>query len=129
MRYAFQCEDCGFGESLHQDDLIPLGAYIARCCKLCDGRMRRVASFNFQRPMQPHFNHTVGKPISNDRQFKDELKRKSEANYLRTGFESNLQPVDLHDAKSLGVTDEGLDSTRKRLHDTGEVMSSKRIIV
>lgn len=79
--------------------------------------------------MQPHFNNATGEYVTGERNFKDALKRKSEEMTVRTGMEHNYAPVDLREKDALGVTDEGLDETRKRLHDTGQETSGKKIIV
>jgi len=70
--------------------------------------------------MHEHYNHTVGKPISDPKQFKEELKRSSERESERTGRTVNYVPVDLNDKESLRVTDEGMDRTMRRKTITGE---------
>lgn len=76
---------------------------------LCQQPLKRVFSFSFHRPMGEHFNHSVGKYVSNKRQFSDELKKRSEADSERLGMPVNYQPVDLHDAGSLGVESDALE--------------------
>lgn len=71
----------------------------------------------------------VGKPVSNSRNFKDELKRQSETQTLRTGIETDYQPVDYRDTDSLGVDQEGLDSTYRRLHNSGEQPLKTKTII
>lgn len=116
--YSYFCEQCHY-EDIDQQ-FMPLGQLLRNCqCPLCGGRMRRGASFNFNRPMREHYNHSVGQFVGNERQFKDGLKRKSEEMSMRTGMEHNYQPVDVTDMKALGVTDEGLEHTRKVHHDKG----------
>lgn len=75
------------------------------------GTMKRVFSFSTPPVMQEHYNAAVGKPISSMRQFKDELKRSSDALEDRTGVPHDLQPVDVSDKQALGVDDAGLAAT------------------
>jgi hypothetical protein len=77
------------------------------------GQMVRVFSFAVAPMMPEHWNSTLNKPIRSDRQFRDELKRASEAASLYDGFDHDYQPVDPEDTKSLGVTAEGLDYTNR----------------
>jgi hypothetical protein len=66
--------------------------------------------------MPEHFNHSVGEWVSNKRQFYDSLKRKSEQSSIRTGMDVDLQPLtpsDMAEASAHGVTDEGLEDTRR----------------
>lgn len=94
-------------------------------CPHCEEprEFRRVFSVSMQRPMQEHFNHTVGQPISDPKQFARALSRKGEEYTERTGIETNYQPIDLQDRSALGVTDAGLDATRKRMHTEGRPTS------
>lgn len=126
-RYSFRCLECGW-EDADYHDFIRIGQHGSNPCSLCGGRMVRIASFYFHRPMQEHFNHSLGRPVSGERDYKEGLKRASEAASIRTGLDTNYQPVDMTDTKSLGVTEEGLDATNKRLHDSGEKVSKTRII-
>ena len=68
-------------------------------------------SFSFQPPMAEHFNRAVNKPIHSMRQFREELKRKSEEATLTTGIEHNYVPVDLSDHEAIGVSNEGIDES------------------
>lgn len=90
-------------------------------CDYCESpRMfKRVFSVSVKRPMQEHFNETVGMPISDERQFARELRRKGEQYTAETGIETNYQPVDYRDKDALGVTDAGLEATRARMHAEG----------
>jgi hypothetical protein len=69
--------------------------------------------------MPEHFNHSVGEWVSNRRQFYDALKRRSDQSSARTGMDVDLQPLspsDMAEAASHGVTEEGLDDTRRALY-------------
>lgn len=105
MIYAYKCRKCGTrADSTRRGDV--LGP-----CPTCDGQLTRLYIVTLERPMMEHFNPSVGKVISSNRQFDDELKRKSEEQTLRTGIEARYVRHDPADAKALGVTHDGLDST------------------
>lgn len=104
--YEYRCVQCGLNETFNRYH--PIGEVIDFPCPVCGGRLRRIYSnFRFQRGMEAHFNPSVGTYVSNERQFRDELKRKSDEASIRTGMTHNFVPVDLNDPKALGVTDEG----------------------
>lgn len=101
--YSYRCVQCD-AETI----TTYRGDELVRICRICGNRKhRRVWSVSFQRSMPPHFNQTVGKYITNQRQFRDELKRSSEQYSLRTGIDADFRPID-RDPSSLGVTEEGL---------------------
>lgn len=77
---------------------------------MCWEPLKRVYSFAAAPVMHEHFNHSVGKVISDMRQFKSQLARKSEEDSERRGMKIDYQPVDLTDRQSLGVTDEGIET-------------------
>lgn len=90
-------------------------------CPHCEAPrvFKRVFSVVVRRPMQEHFNPTVGMPISDEKQFARELRRKGDQYTERTGIETNYQPIDTRDKEALGVTDAGLDATRARMRAEG----------
>jgi hypothetical protein len=63
--------------------------------------------------MQPHWNASVNKSISSDRQFRAELAKKSEEMSEYTGHEHRYVPVDPSDTAKLGITGDGLDATNR----------------
>lgn len=76
-------------------------------------------TFSVRKSFAPHFNHSVGKYVSNERDFHDELKRAGDKN------ETVYSPLAAGDIP--GVTDEGMDETHKRSRDTGQVEPSKKL--
>jgi hypothetical protein len=50
--------------------------------------------------MHEHWNHSVGKPVSSMRQFKDDLARASERQSEVTGMEHRYVPVDMSEVKA-----------------------------
>jgi len=114
--YLYRCRACQvLGEKFqhHTDD--PLSD-----CPECGRPMlRRVYSLNFTSVTHEHFNHTVGKMISDRKQFERELKLASDKATERTGSQVNYVSVDMNDREGLRVTDEGMDSTLRRQTETG----------
>lgn len=127
--YDYLCEACGL--SFADIPFVPLGEPHphAEECPQC-GRIliRGVATVNTGEVMQEHFNVAVGKPISSNRQFKDELKRQSELMSARTGTDHRFVPVDTRDQAAVGATDEGLDASAKVRRDAGKTTSTRRFI-
>jgi hypothetical protein len=94
--YEYRCGGCGHRIlSDERGDQV-----LTRCCGAVGQRIWSVSTATI---MHEHMNSSVGKPISDMRQFKDELARKSDAATERTGIPHNFQPVDINDHKGLGV--------------------------
>lgn len=87
----------------------------------CGGEIKRVFGFAFKRPMPEHFNTAVGHEVGSERALRNELRVLSDQASARTGIPHNFVPVDPRDKETLGVTEEGLDSTFD-----AEVKSGKR---
>lgn len=114
--YRYRCQSCGW--ETDQSQYSKLGEHADFPCQSCGGLLRRiVGTFSTASSFEPHFNYSVGCYVNNERQFRDALKHRSEDAFLQTGQESNLIPVDPADVPSMGVTDEGMDETRKQQHD------------
>jgi len=63
----------------------------------------RILTVNLhQDRFQPHFNHAVGKAVTNRREYLDELKRASDKQSETTGIDADYQPVDLNDRRPDG---------------------------
>lgn len=110
--YAYLCRTCG-ATCDSSTRAATLGACLDPSCR---GELRRKYSISIRPSMQPHFNHTVGKPISSMSEFRDELKRSSERETLRTGIECNYVPIEAADA---GATMDGMDATNTRRMSQG----------
>lgn len=113
--YEFKCKNCGQG---YQASVRTL-AYPEKTCT-CGGEIKRVFSFSIRRSMPEHFNTSTGTYVSNERALKDDFKRLSDAATERTGIPHNYVPIDPQDKETLGVTDEGLDSTYDGMVKRGE---------
>lgn len=116
-RYSFRCVQCG-NEDVAFTDYLGIGHHHPQPCPLCGGRLSRMASFYYNKPMQAHYNPSLGHHVSNSREFKDGLKRASDEESLRTGMSHNYIEVDPTDAKSCGVTSEGLEEQQRAWHGT-----------
>lgn len=118
--YEYRCPECKNRSQLQMS----IGEYSLwsqfECVECyCGTTMVRVFSFN-QKPMMPeHLNSTTGQVVRSERDFRDQLKRQSEAETVRTGIEHNYVPVDVQDRQTLGVTAEGLDATYNRRRKLG----------
>ena len=112
MEYQFRCPSCGRTVTTNAP------ADTAHCP--CGNHAARDFSFGVTRSIPEHFNQSVGAYVSNERQLRDALKVASEEASYRIGMEHNyeyLSPADMADAGSHGVTDDGLEDTRKAIHD------------
>ena len=80
--------------------------------------------FRVASSFQPHFNHAVGAPVNNEREFRDKLKKAAEIETEKTGVYHDYQPVDYADRDAFGITDDhlaALEPTLKREADQGRV--------
>lgn len=128
MDYSFLCEPCDAEIILREYQ--PIGASPSATCPLCGGRIKRmVSSPSIVHGTEPHFNVATNTFIQSDSHYKSELSRLSDEMSERTGANHKYVPVDLREREALGVTDEGLDTTAKRMRDSGETMPTRRIIV
>lgn len=71
--------------------------------------MARVFSFRAPVAFQPHFNVSVGRFVSSERDFNESLKELSDKQSERTGIAHNYVPADISDSTAFGATDEGMD--------------------
>lgn len=111
MRYGYRCNACRreVESPTRGDTLGPCGNYVRDTERQvgCYGELRRVFQVQFAAVMQEHFNTSTGQPVSDMRQFRDQLKRTGDAQMAQTGIPCDYQPAE-GDAASLGVTQEGL---------------------
>lgn len=116
-QYEFKCPECQHRYTVEDKD----GPWYCLNHKYGPSpRLKRVFGFSLVKPMQEHYNPTTGTVVSNSRQFRDGLKVASDRETARTGIEHNYVEVDPTDAKALGVTEEGLDTTARRLVAEGK---------
>lgn len=113
-QYQYRCDGCGNSFTVTDRSSVPP-------CPTCGLHPKRVFSFTHSASMPEHFNHSIGEFVTNKRAFYDGLKRKSEESSIRMGQTVDLQPLtpsDMAEASSHGVTDEGLEETRRSWHDS-----------
>lgn len=90
-------------------------------CPVCEGPSCKLYSFSTTRPLNIN-PHLTGDPnVTSMRQLKESFHIASLEAEERTGLKHDFQPVDLRDKDALGVTDEGLEPTYRRLHDEGRL--------
>lgn len=121
--YDFRCAQCG-----HDFELIQPIASTTRTtqCPTCQGVATKVLTFPAIRQSLPeHFNTALGEYVTNDRDFRDGLKQKSDDDSKRHNRTVNYSPVDLRDKTALGVTEEGMDATRRHEVATGQREAKK----
>ena len=111
--YAYRCDSCG-----HETSTTERGNRAP--CANCGCNAKRSFGFRVAASFQPHFNHTVGAPVNNEREFADKLKRAAEVQTEKTGLYHDYVPVPAGDREAFGITDEhlaALEPTKKRAHD------------
>jgi len=115
--YVFRCPRCGAEDELERsvkDRNKPV------LCNLCGDDAERVyGQVNFARSSvrdETHFNHTVGGVVRNAKEFEDRIKRMNEEQGTHYAAA---------DPRDVGATDEGLDSTMRRMTETGEREAAK----
>jgi putative FmdB family regulatory protein len=120
--YAYRCRSCRASYTLVgsiNDDMPQL-----RPCPRCGfNGSHRDFSFNHTPSFQEHFNHSLGRYVNSNREFRDGLKLQSEEMSVRMGQNVDLQPLspsEMAESSAHGVTEEGLYETRKQLHDNAQ---------
>ena len=105
MIYTYRCPNCG-----HEEMSTQRGDRLNRVCAGCGSRepLRRVFGFSYREPMQPHFNNAVGRYVSSESDFGDELKRASETASMTSGIEHDYKPLEWGDHQAFGATNEGI---------------------
>ena len=122
--YSYLCEGCG-NEQI-SETFARLGVPLATRCPVCGNLLRRaVCSVGIYRGMEmgfePHFNNTVGEPVTSMRDFREKLKLKAIANTEATGIEHTYVTTDPRERDAYGITDEAVEmneeANRKRRVD------------
>ena len=125
--YQVRCNACG-NVTIDLAD-VRIGEYVGSCNVCHEGLLQRIASFSFTRGMKPHFNTAVGGYVESKRQMDDKLKALSDRDSVRTGTTQTYERVDMRESAALGVSDEGLDATRKRRREAGLDHPTKKTII
>jgi hypothetical protein len=99
ISYEYRCEKCS------RTTLSEIRADRLAGLPCCGSTGKRVWAVSFHRPAyDTHYNHSVGKVISNKTEHADALKQKSEEMEARTGVPTNYVPIDYRDKDACGVT-------------------------
>lgn len=114
MFFDYLCQTCGRGTIYEDFAGIGQPHPLHRRC-VCGGVLRRSVSHvrvvkGMSWDFQPHYNDTVGAPVSSMHEFNELLKVRSMEQTENTGMEHNYQPVDPRDRAAFGITDEALES-------------------
>lgn len=117
--YAFRCPSCRASYTIESSvhDSTPE----MRPCPRCGNDSIRHYGFNMARSFPEHFNQSIGQYVNNNREFTDGLKRSSAEMSERMGQHVDYQPLgpsEMAEASAHGVTEEGLEDTRRRQHDS-----------
>lgn len=119
--YEFRCKDCG----RHED--LPSRTPPFSCS--CGGRLVRVFAVNTRRTttFQAHYNHSVGRYVRSDAEFRSALSELSDHASRTTGVTHSYAPIDprdmVYEGKALGATSEGMDVTR-RVHEESHTVTN-----
>ena len=107
--YGYKCPKCSQTYTSYER-----ADRIEESCQVCNYSPlhRDFSGLAVHRPMQEHWNKTVDRPISSQRQFNAALREESDRLSRYTGVEQDLQPIDPEQAR-MGVTEEGLESTNR----------------
>jgi hypothetical protein len=112
--YDYLCRSCGYATN---DELfLRVGEAHPGACPMCHGVLvRAVCRVSISRGMdwggtfQPHFNQTVGQPVTSLRDFHAKLAAKARENTEATGIEHTYVTTDPRDRDTHGITDEALE--------------------
>ena len=111
--FDYKCQHCGHvTETMTPSD--------SSRCSLCGHPATRIFSFSVKHGVPEHFNNTLGTYVNNELEVRDGLKRAEEKQFEATGFHTKyeyLSPADMSEASAHGVTEEGMDTTRARVHE------------
>lgn len=82
----------------------------------------------FCKPWPEHYNISAGRVVRTEHQLKEHYKAKSEEMSERMNFDVDLQIADATDTKTLGVTEQGLDSTHDARVASGQKESRGKFV-
>lgn len=121
--YDWKCRGCGRTKLTEDRSAPPF-------CQICEqayGRNYRGIGFHRKGSIDPHFNRSLGMPISNDREFREELKKVGAQMSERLGMDTNYQPVDRGDPDRYGVGEKPPDvKIREKQADENRRLTPQR---
>ena len=116
--FDFRCPNCGFTVTLSINE--PPSSCPNEHCYY-DSPLKRVFNFYAKPMFRDHFNLSTGRYLTSEHQLSETLKVQSEEMSYRMGQEVDYQPIshlDMADPAAHGVTEEGLETTRKVHYDS-----------
>lgn len=119
--YGYRCRIC----QKSTEASFPLGEAPGSITHSCGLEAPRQFTSFATHIFRPAYNPSVGKYISSDRQFRDELKRASEEQTALTGIEHNYVPM--HPSEVRLASDVGFEEQNKARRDLGWTQPSKII--
>lgn len=81
--------------------------------------LRRKYSFAVPKLFVPHYNHSVGRYVTSESDFRSALKKASDEASATTGVEHNYVPIDYREAMRNLPSEEGLAEQQKAKVDAG----------
>lgn len=119
--YEFRCPACTSGFQAFASAPPDLTVTPIPCPDCTTPLRRRYTPFTHRAGLPDHYNPAVGSYVRSMADLKSHFSRMSDEVSERQGHEARFVPVDLREQRAeLGVTDEGLDSTYRREHDSGQ---------
>lgn len=105
--YEYQCRFHDEQKHIAIHSIEEHDTYVPPACPVCHETLSRdYTSISIAPVRHAHFNQAVGKVISDDKQFAQELRRKEDEMSERLGFDQHYGIADPSDTKHLGVTSE-----------------------
>lgn len=97
--YEFKCQSCRTISTTMDYGVVP-------DCQVCKTAMNKVFSFYAKPMFKGHFNPSVGKYVSSQREFDEALKIAGADATERTGIPHNYVSTEVGDADAFGVSEE-----------------------
>jgi hypothetical protein len=111
--YSYRCDSCKrLFSTEHRGD--------STTCPGCKRPAVRNWSFTTSSSLKEHYNNAVGQYVSNRHEMSEALKRQGDEMSARTGLHHEYEmvdPGDMADPSAHGVSEDGLEESRKRHHD------------
>lgn len=108
MIYGYRCRTCNL-----EVDSTERGNTLGACPNCPTGELRRLFVVRTETMVHEHYNATLNRVVSGNRDFDEGLKRESERVSLYTGMEHRFERVDPSDRAALGVTEQGIDDSNR----------------
>lgn len=117
--YQFKCNTC----HVIWERFYPISEYSdsdMRVCPECQQKLGRIYSFAKVKTFEPHYNSSLGKYVSTQRDMKNTLRNLEVEAAERLGYEPKYALYDPRELEST-VTEEGMDATNRHKVATGQM--------